>query len=210
MQKLLIFGATGATGQRLVAQALEQGHRVTAFVRDPARLPIRHERLCVSAGTIDGNSAPLQQSLKGQDVVISALGRGQSLKSEHLIERSVPPILAAMAAVGVSRLIFTSGIGVGDAYADAPLDSRIMINLLLSDIYADKKIGEDLIRKSGLEWTIVQAARLTNGPLTGQYQAGEHLKQRPLARISRADLAHFILNQVDDQTYVRSTVRLAY
>lgn len=210
MRKLTIFGATGGTGQQLVRQALDLGHQVTALVRNPARLPIQHERLRVTVGTIAENSAPLEQSLKGQDVAISALGRGQFLKSDHLIQRSVPAILAAMATVGMSRLAFVSAIGVGDAYSDAPFQARIMIKVLLRDIYADKAIGEDLIRKSGLEWTIVQPARLTDGPLTRRYQAGEHLKQRGMPSISRADLAHFLLNQVDDRSYVRKTVRLGY
>jgi putative NADH-flavin reductase len=183
---------------------------VTALVRDPTRLPIQHERLRVTIGTIEDDSAPLQQSLKGQDVVISALGRGQSLKSDHLIQRAVPPLLAAMTAAGVGRLVFTSGIGVGDAYADAPLFSRIVIKVLLRNIYADKAIGEDLVRMCGLEWTIVQAAQLTNGPLTRRYEAGEDLKQHGMPTVSRADLAHFLLNQVDDRTYVRKTVRLGY
>lgn len=209
MRKLTIFGATGGTGQQLVTQALDSGHQVTALVRDSARLPIQHERLRVTIGTIEDGSAALQQSLKGQDVAISALGRGQFLKSDHLIQRSVPAILAAMTTVGIGRLVFVSGIGVGDAYADAPVFSRIVIKVLLRDIYADKAIGEDLIRKTGLEWTIVQPARLTDGALTGRYQAGEHLKQRGMPKISRADLAHFLLNQVDDRTYVRKTVRLA-
>lgn len=171
MQKLTIFGATGGTGQQLVRQSLDVGHQVTALVRDATRLPIQHERLRVTIGTIEDGSAPLQH---------------------------------------VSRLAFVSAIGVGDAYADAPLSSRIVIKVLLRDIYADKAIGEDLIRKSGLEWTIVQPARLTDRPLTGRYQAGEHLKQRGMPKISRADLAHFLLNQVDDRTYVRKTVRLGY
>jgi putative NADH-flavin reductase len=210
MQKLTILGATGATGQHVVRQALERGHQVTALVRDPTRLPIQHERLRVTIGTIEDNSAPLQQSLKGQDVVISALGRGRSLKSDHLIQHAVPPLLAAMTAAGVGRLVFTSGIGVGDAYAEAPLFSRIVIKVLLRDIYADKAIGEDLVRMCGLEWTIVQAAQLTNGPLTRRYRAGEDLKQHGMPTVSRADLAHFLLNQVDDRTYVRKTVRLGY
>ena len=115
-----------------------------------------------------------------------------------------------MTAAGVRRLVFASGIGVGDAYADAPLFSRIVIKVLLRDIYADKAIGEDLVRMCGLEWTIVQAAQLTNGPLTRRYQAGEDLKQHGMPTVSRADLAHFLLNQVDDRTYVRKTVRLGY
>src|SRR4029078_4882743 len=210
MQKLRIFGATGATGQHVVRQALERGHQVTALVRDPTRLPIQHERLRVTIGTIADDSAPLRQSMDGQDVVISVLGRGPSLKSDHMIQRAVPPLLAVMAASGARRLVFTSGIGVGDSYADAPLFSRMVIKVLLRDIYADKAIGEGLIRVSDREWTIIQPAQLTNGPLTRRYRAGEDLKQHGMPTVSRADLADFLLTQVDDRTYVRKTVLFGY
>ena len=95
MQKLTILGATGATGQHVVRQALERGHQVTALVRDPTRLPIQHERLRVTIGTIADDSAPLRQSMDGQDVVISVLGRGPSLKSDHLQGNSVQWLIAS-------------------------------------------------------------------------------------------------------------------
>ena len=210
MTRVLVLGATGGTGQHLVSQALDQGHDVTAFVRDQAKLKIHHDRLHVTVGTTVDGAAPLQQAMKGQEVVISALGRGQSLKSDDVIQRSVAGILVAMKAAGVHRLIFTSGIGVGDAFAEAPLFSKLIIGVLLKDIYADKLIGEDLIRKSDLDWTIVQAARLTDGPLTRKYRAGEHLKHRSLASLSRADLAHFLLHQIDDRAFVRKIARVGY
>jgi putative NADH-flavin reductase len=82
--------------------------------------------------------------------------------------------------------------------------------VLLRDIYPDKLIGENLVRNSDLEWTIVQPAGLTNGRLTRRYRAAEHLRHRMVATISRADLAHFLLSQVDDRTYVRRIAQLEY
>jgi putative NADH-flavin reductase len=210
MKKLLVLGATGGTGQHVVAQALEQGHEVTAFVRDPAKLQTRHERLHVTVGAMDENGGALEQTMKGQDALISVLGRGQALKSDHLIERSVPRMLAAMQSAGIVRLVFTSAIGVGDAFSEAPLFSKVVIRVLLKDIYPDKLIGENLIRKSDRDWTIVQPAGLTNGPLTRRYRAGEHLIHRSFATVSRADLASFLLSQIEDRTYVRKIVRLGY
>lgn len=209
MKRLLVLGATGGTGQHVVAQALEQGHEVTAFVRDPAKLQTRHERLHVTVGPIESTGA-LEDTMKGQDVVISTLGRGLLLKSDHLIERSAPRMLAAMQSAGIGRLIFTSAIGVGDAFSEAPLFSKLVIRVLLKDIYRDKLIGENLIRKSDLHWTIVQPAGLTNGPLTRRYRAGEHLRHRSFATVSRADLAHFLVSQLDDRRYVRTIVQLGY
>jgi len=210
MKRLLILGATGGTGQQVVAQALDRGHEVTAFVRDPAKLQTRHERLHVAVGDMVEDAGPLERAMKGEDAVISALGRGLVLKSDHLIQRSVPRMLAAMESAGVARLIFTSAIGVGDAFSEAPLFSKCLIRVILKDIYPDKLIGEDLIRKSDRDWTIVQPAGLTNGALTRRYRAGEHVTHRSFATVSRADLAHFLVSQVDDRSYVRKIVQLDY
>jgi putative NADH-flavin reductase len=210
MKRLLILGATGGTGRNLVSQALEAGNEVTAYVRDAARLEVKHERLRVVVGPIADEARPFHEAMTGQQAIISVLGRGLSLQSEHLIERCVPPMLSAMKAHGVGRLIFTSAIGVGDAYSEAPLLSKLAIRVLLKDIYPDKLIGENLIRNSDLEWTIVQPAGLTNGQLTRRYRDAEHLRHRMVATISRADLAHFLLSQLDDRTYVRRIAQLEY
>jgi putative NADH-flavin reductase len=210
MKKLLVLGATGGTGRAAVEQALAAGHQVTAFVRTPATLRLRHERLRLEVGTLDGNAAPLAQATNGHDVVVSALGRGLSLQSDHLFERVTPALISAMTSTGVRRLIVVSAIGVAAAYGDAPLYSRMMIRVLLKDLYADKLIAENLIRDSDLDWTIVQPAQLTNGPLTGRYHAGERTPWRLIPRISRADVAHFILRQVDDASFIRKVVRLNY
>jgi len=209
-KKLLILGPTGGTGQQLVTQALEAGHEVTVFARSPEKISARHDRLRSVTGGVIEDGALLADAMRGQDAVISALGRGMSFKSEALIQRSIPNILAAMQKQGVRRLIFTSAIGVGDAVGEVPLFARLMARLLLKDIYADKVIGEDLIKRSALDWTIVQPAGLTDGPLTGRYRAGEHLNMRGIPKISRADVAHFLLSQLDDPAYVRKVVVLAY
>jgi putative NADH-flavin reductase len=193
-----------------VSQALQAGNEVTAYVRDPAKLPVTHQRLRVVVGPIADQAMPFQEAMKGQQAVISTLGRGLSRQSDHVIERCVPTMLSAMKAHGVGRLIFTSAIGVGDAYSEAPLLSKLVIRVLLKDIYPDKLIGENLVRNSDLEWTIVQPAGLTNGQLTRRYRSGEHLRHRMIATVSRADLAHFLLSQLDDHTYVRRIAQLEY
>lgn len=209
-KKLLILGATGGTGQQLLTQALEAGHQVTVFARSPEKVAVRHDRLQLVAGTLTAGGAMFAEAVRGQDAVISALGRGMSLKSTGLIQQSVPAILAAMQTHAVRRLIFTSAIGVGDTIRYAPLFSRIVIRLLLSDIYADKAAGEELIQRSSLDWTIVQPAQLTNGPLTRKYRVGERLELRGIPKIARADVAHFILSQLDDTAYVRKIALLGY
>ena len=208
--QLLVLGSTGGTGRAIVSQALEAGHRVTAFVRNPDKMPERHERLRVVAGDAASGAPSLGEAMRGQDVVLSALGVSKSFTPNGLIQRSVTSILAEMQAHHVRRLIFTSALGVGDSLRDTPLPLRIFMRLFLKEVYADKLAGESLIKRSNLDWTIVQPAVLTNGPLTRKYRSGERLPVRGFARISRADTAHFILSQLDDRAYLRKVVTVAY
>jgi len=208
-KKVLVLGGTRGIGQQVVAQALQAGHEVTAFSRTADKIPVQDDRLHLVVGTVTDGSR-LSEAIRGQDAVISALGQGMSLKADSLIQRSVPVIVSAMQAQRVRRLIFTSSLGVGDSVRDAPLFSRMMMRFLLKDIYADKIAGEALIRRSDLDWTLVQPPQLTNGPLTRKYRVGEHLELRGIPRISRADVAHFILSQLDDTTYVRKAALIAH
>lgn len=203
--KLFILGGTGGTGKQIVAQALAAGHEVTVLARDRAKCGPDQARLRVIVGDLE-NGAALADAMRGHDAVISALGRGYSLKSEHLIERTVPGVIAAMKAAGVRRLLFTSALGVGQSAADAPLMGRLFFSTLLRGIYADKLVGDQLIRQSGLDWTIVQPSQMTDGPLTRSYRSGEHLALSGMARISRADVAHFLLDAAGDTAAVGKTL----
>ena len=205
-RKVLVLGATGATGQQLIAQALEQGHTVTALVRDPRRLAITSDRLRVLTGNLLGDDLALTTAAHEQDVVISTLGVGKSFQSGGLIARSMPRIVRAMEEQGVHRLIVTSAFGVGATRRDVPLVPRIFIRLLLQDIYRDKEAGEATLQGSSLDWTVVYPAGLVDGPATGLYRAGERLPLRGFPRIARADVAGFLLAQIDDRTYVRKGV----
>ena len=206
--KLLVLGGTGRTGRQVVDQALTAGHEVTVLARDRARVGVQDARLRVVDGEVK-NIAVLTGAMRGQDAVISAIGRGKSFKSENLIAESVPAILAAMQSHDIKRLLFTSAIGVGDTFRDASLPMKIFARTLLRGIYADKIIGDDLIRKSGLDWTIVQPVGLTDGPLTKRYRVGEHLPLSGLASVSRADAAHFIVDRVADKSTFKKTLIVA-
>jgi len=201
--KLFVLGATGATGLQIVQQALAQGHAVTAFVRDPAKLPLRHERLKTVTGALPGDVDALEQALHGRDAAISSLGLRNSLRSNGLQQRSMQVLVPAMQRQGVRRLIVVSANGVGDTHKDSPLLARIMYRLLLTDIFADKKAGEDIVRASGLDWTFACPTALTNGPRTGSYRTGEKLALRGIPRISRADVADFVLRQLTEGSYLR-------
>jgi putative NADH-flavin reductase len=209
-KKLLVLGATGGTGRQIVSQALDAGHHVTAFVRNPDKMEVRHDRLRFAHGDVPGGGPPLGDAVRGQDVVISALGRGQSFKADSLMQRSMPSIINAMQANHVRRFIFVSAMGVGDTSGDAPLLSRIFSSVFLRGIFADKLAGEALIKRSDLEWTIVHPSLLTDGPLTRHYRSGEHLALSGFPKISRADTAHFILNQAEDPASIRKVLLVSY
>lgn len=208
--KIVVLGGTGGTGRQIVSQALEAGHDVTVYLRDPAKAPAPQARLRTIQGSLQ-NERALTDAARGQDAVISALGRGRSFKSEHLIAQTVPTLISAMSQAGVRRLIFMSAIGVGDTYRDAPVVARLFFSTLLRGIYADKAIGDRLIRGSDLEWTLVQPAQLNDGALTGTYRIGEHLAfAAGMPQISRADTAHFMVRCLTDTSTIRKTLVVSY
>jgi putative NADH-flavin reductase len=207
--RLALFGATRGTGRHVLDQALALGHSVTALVRgDPVH--DAHKNLRIIQGDATTDDGAVTEVVRGQDVVISALGRGRSFRSEGLIESAAGRIGSAMRNQGVSRLVFTSAFGLGDTREIVPFISRLFRDTLLRDIYADKEAGEAILRHSDLNWTFVHPSRLTDGPRTGNYRVGERLPLKGSPSISRADVAEFLLQQVDDPTYMRKTVLITY
>ena len=206
--RLLIFGASGRTGREIVNQALEQGHEVTAFVRDPKKLTIKNS-LHIIEGDALLNQSSVAQALSGQDAIICALGRGNSFKSAGLIAGSMATIVPEAKKQDVRRLILISALGVGESSRNAPLVMRLVYRLLLADIYRDKKAGEDIVKASDLDWIIVHPVVLTNGSQTGAYRVGERLSLTGIPKISRADVAHFALAQLIDKTFLRKTAAIS-
>ena len=200
-----MLGATGATGQKVVSRALHDGHDVTLLVRDPQRLPDSFRRLRVQTGSATDESA-LGRAVAGQDAVISTLGVGKSFNPRGLIAGSVPAIIRAMTLHQVRRLIFMSAYGVGSTIQDVPFVPKLFMRTLLRDVYADKAAGDSMLRDSDLEWTLVHPVTLTNSEATGKYRVGERLALRGFPAISRADVADFLVKQIDDRSYVRAGV----
>ena len=208
-RKLLVLGATGRTGRLFVEQAVAAGLDVTVLVRNPGNVPPNTRAVRIVTGNLVTDSAALHDAVPGQDAVVSTLGVGQSFKSGNLISQSAPVIVAAMRQHGVRRLVFMSAFGVGATRRDTPLLPRLFIATLLRDVYADKQAGEQAILSSDLDWTIVYPVGLTDGPRTGRYQVGERLALTGFPRISRADVADFLLRQVEDRGYLRKGVLIA-
>jgi putative NADH-flavin reductase len=202
--KILILGPTGGTGQQLVIQSLEQHHEVTALARDPSKLKLQHERLTV----IEGNALDkdlLMKALEGKDAVISALGVGKSLKSEDLISNAVNILIPSMNETNVKRLIFISAFGVGETFKQANFIQKIIFRWPLKNMYADKSKADEQIRNSKLEWTLVYPVLLTDAPRTAKYKVAEKLPMKGMPKISRADVADFILLQLRDNSFLRKS-----
>lgn len=206
---LVIFGATGGTGRHLVRQALEQGHHVRAFVRNPNAITDPHERLAIVQGDIL-DAASVQAAIAGQDAVLSALGT-RRMGKHSTISTGTKHIIAAMKQHGVRRLVCQTSIGVGDSREQPTWFFRwILRPLLLRNAFADKEVQEQAIRQSELDWVIVRPSRLTHGPALGKYQ--NWLGQPPAivkVMISRADVAGFMLKQLMDDTYLRKAVAIS-
>jgi len=207
--KLLIFGATGGTGRQLVEQALGQGHAVTAFARNPARLDIKHANLSVAQGDVL-DFASVVPAMQGQEAVLAVLGT-PARKERTVRSEGTRNIVRAMEQVGVRRLISQSTVGIGDSQEMLPFRYKyILVPLLLRDAFAEHERQEHHIRQSQLEWTIVRPGALTNGNHTGVYQHGLDVTDRIKVKVSRADAADFILKQLPDETYVRRTPWVSY
>ncbi|WP_213761622.1 SDR family oxidoreductase [Caballeronia sp. dw_19] len=189
--KLGIFGASGATGRHLIEQALAAGHDVTAVVRTAGTLTSETPRLKIFVSGLD-RPAELERVVKEQDAIISVLGARKGGPSTVCAD-GARNILKAMKATGVRRFIALSAYGASET-KDASMFIKF-VRTVIADKMRDKDTMESLIRRSGLDWTLVRPPALTNGKRTGDYRFGADLKIGPLGRISRADVADFILRE---------------
>ena len=207
---ILIIGATRGIGLQLLEQALERGHKVSALVRDPQRLQKHHERLTVTQGDIiDLRSVEL--AMVGMDAVCCCIGIRPTRKPVSVFSEGTRNMLAAMGKLGIKLLICVTGIGAGDSKNHGGfLYDKIFQPLLLRTIYEDKDRQEALIRASDVDWVIVRPGFLTNEPARRQYRVLTDITGVKAGKISRADVAHFILEQLASPRYLRQTPLLMY
>ncbi len=209
--KLLIIGATGGTGRELVQQALEHGHHVTAFARDPAKVKIKHERLVVVKGDVlDRTSVEL--AVKGMDAVLSALGHKRWIIPTRIVSEGTRNIVTAMEKHGVRRLVCETSLGVSDSRGKLGLYYTLfVIPVIVFSYFRDKERQEKLIKESGLDWIIVRPGQLTNGKKRGKYRSGLDIGNYvTTVSISRADVADFMLKHLTGDIYLHKTPGVAY
>jgi uncharacterized protein YbjT (DUF2867 family) len=227
---LLIFGATGSVGAQLVEQALQQGHRVSAFSRRAQQLPRMYPALRLLTrpdSNADSHSPPtpdsklrliagdvlhpaaVEQAMPGHDAVLCALGAG---RAGRVRSEGTRHIVQAMQAAGVRRLVCQTTLGVGDSWGNLNFFwKHVMFGGLLRSAFADHISQEAHVRQSDLDWIIVRPGAFTGGPKTGQYRHGFAGDDRGTQlKISRADVADFMLRQLSDDRYLRQSPGLAY
>jgi putative NADH-flavin reductase len=211
--KVTVFGATGRIGGQVVRQALDAGHKVTAVVRDPARFDVRDP--AVEVAVVPGLTDPemLRPALAGSDAVISGVGpRGR--KDGPVASSATRGILRAMEQSGVRRLVAVSAVPVGPVpEGESFVNRRILlpfIGAFARDVYADLAAMEDEIRRSTAQWTIVRPPKLVNRPLSGRYRVCVGGNVPRGYSISRADVAHAMLEMLDDPATIGQAVGIAY
>lgn len=210
MVRLALFGATGRTGIPLTEQALTAGHEVVVLVRDPAKMPLRHDCLTVLTGDV---LVPedVERAIQTADAVISVLGRSKNSPKEMHTD-ATRNIIAAMRQHDVRRLVSLTGAGV-PAPQDRPKFANRLITLALkalsSEVLQDALGHAALIEQSQFDWVIVRVPMLRDGPHTGTYRIG-WVGINTSTHISRADVADFLLKQITDDTYLHQLPVVSY
>jgi putative NADH-flavin reductase len=222
--KVTIFAATGGIGRQLLEQAVAAGHDVTAVVRNPQRLSEYAGRVrIVTADLGSADAAALEPAVQGADAVLSGLGP-RSRSEAGIASRGTRAIVEAMRATGSRRLVVVSAAPIGTVPSPGrpnppkhdPGDGFFMRHLgapfaraAFRDHYADLALMEDILRDSGLDWTIVRPPRLTDRPRTGSYRTAEGRNLRGGFLVSRADVADLMLNVLERPETIGQIIGIA-
>ena len=207
--KIVIFGDSGKTGTLMVNQALELGYQVIAYVRRENSVEAEHPNLKIIVGNLN-DTEKLKEAISGADACLSTLGGASLTKHATEIMSGIDQIVKLMEQEGVPRFVYLSSIGVGESRSNMAQPIRFIVcDVLLRVPFADHKTNEQRLAKSKLHYTLVRPGNLTNGPKTGNLKHGIEktiLKGSP--KISRANVAAFMLKQLTDTTYTNKGVWL--
>ena len=208
---LLIIGATGGTGRELVRQALDQGHKVTAFVRNPGKFHLQHPNLTVAKGNVL-DPVSVESAVIGKDAVLSALGHKRWFIKTTILSVGTKNIIAAMEKHRVGRFVCETTLGISETWGRLGLYYTLFVIPVITYFYfKDKERQERLIKESMLDWTIVRPGQLTNGRKRGVYRHGDDIGNWIFTvHVSRADVADFMLRQLVGSEYLRKTPAISY
>ena len=206
--KIIIFGATGSVGIEIVKQALEQGHEVTAFVRNPDKLEVKKSsNLQLFKGDI-ANAESVKKAIQNQEAVFCAIGDGKIGKIRDVGTKN---IVEAMEKANIKRLICQTTLGMGDSYNNLNfIWKHIMFGFLLKKAFQDHKLQEQHILNSNLNYTIVRPSAFTDGTVTNKYKKGFDGSFKKLnLKISRADVAYFMLELLNKDKNIREAISIS-
>ncbi len=196
--KVLVFGALGKTGKAVVERAVIAGHEVTAFVR----ISDGANALNVIVANGDAtNRSDVDAAMRGQQAVIDTIGGKTPWKHTTLEATAAGTIVASMKANGVRRLLVTSMLGVGDSKKNAPLFVRLLLPTFLRGADKDKSAMEVAVEASGLDWTILRPAILTDDVATGHVRVLQEGTLEKVHKITREDVASFLVDQLSSKVY---------
>lgn len=200
---MIVFGATGKTGQYVWRQALEHGHEVTVFVRSPAKIESVDSNLHIVQGDVfDADS--VVKAVANHDAAIVCLG-SISLRDKTTLTTGTKNVIDGMVRHNIKRLVILSAAGVAESWGQIGWPSRILFKTMLRNCFADHHTQEALVKESPLDWTIVRAAVLKDKEATGDYSASNRVK---VGQINRADVADFLVKQVTDTTYSQQAISI--
>src|SRR6267378_3148545 len=203
--KLIVLGATGGTGLEIVRRALERGHSVTALVRSAERLKPFQDRITVTQGDLL-NNVELERVIQGHDAVVSGFGPRipVSKADAHLLQQFAVALTGAMLHAGVRRVVVES---VAFLFKDSVLPPAYLLGrLLFPRTVADAFAMEGVFAESDLDWTMVRPPELTDKPYTGKYRVREGHLPRFGFKVSRADVADFMIRVVENRSSIRKVV----
>ena len=216
--KVAIFGASGATGKLLTQRSLDAGYELTVLLRKPDQFPMRDRVRVVQGSAFE--SAPVRETIEGADVVLSALG-ANSLKKEDVLERAVPQIIAVMQQTAVQpkpvrRLIVLGSAGaLPNSLDKQPAWRRWIVQNIVYNTFLKWPVASQIsqwnnISHSNLDWTMVMPPMLTNTPAHGHYRIDGDALPRNGSRISREDVADFMMQQITSPQWVRKGVYISW
>jgi uncharacterized protein YbjT (DUF2867 family) len=208
--KILVLGATGATGRLIVRQALAMGHDVVALVRSKT-----NAAGLIGAELVEGDArdeTALARAIRGCDCVVSSLGTAMSpFREVTMLSTATRALVAVMARHSVNRLVCITGMGAGDSRGHGGFFyDRLLLPLMLRKVYEDKDRQEDAIRASALDWIIVRPTVLSDKPARGHIRALTDLSGVHGGTIARADVADFVLQQLTVDTWLRKAPLISW
>jgi putative NADH-flavin reductase len=216
--KVAIFGASGSTGKLLSQRCLSAGYQITALLRTPDKFPLRGQVHVIQGSAFD--PAAVRQTIEGANVVLSALG-ANSLRKEDVLERAIPTIIAAMEQtfsqpIPVRRIVVLGSAGALPTSLDKqPAWRRWIVQNVVYNTFLKWPVASQIsqwnhLSHSNLDWTMVMPPMLTNTPAHGTYRIDGDALPINGSRISRADVADFMMQQINNSQWIRKGVYIAW